>query len=492
VNSERGVIVTDKTICYRNVDWVVGWDADQGRHCYFRNADVAFQGETLLHAGPGRFEGACDEEVPGAGICLMPGLVNIHNHSASMPAFRGVREEMGNPNFYFSGLYEGWGLFMPPLADRTRTTSLAISELLLSGVTTYVDMSYPYPGWVDTVAASGIRASISPLFDSAKIEAISDSELEYRWASDDGAAAYEQAMEVLAAVEARPGKLLSPMMSPMAVDSCTPALLRRAYDRAVSKGWPFHLHAGMAVMEFHEMVRRTGLTSIQWLHELDLLGPTTIIGHGAILDHHTWVHWHTRKDVDILARAGASISHCPVVLSRYGVALESFGRYRKAGINVGIGTDTHPHNMLEEMRAAVTLARITDQHMFAAMTADVFDAATVGGARALMRDDIGRLAAGAKADIVVVDITHPVMLPLYDPIRSLVYSACDRAVKDVWVGGRKVVADGAVLTIDHRKAAADVSEIQARVAAGMASRDRKGRRAEEVSPLTYEVRSGNR
>jgi cytosine/adenosine deaminase-related metal-dependent hydrolase len=397
---------------------------------------------------------------------------------------------MGNPNFYFSGLYEGWGLFMPPLADRTRTTSLAICELLLSGVTTYVDMSYPYPGWIDAVAASGIRASISPLFDSAKIEAISDFALEYRWSADEGAQAFEQALEVLARAEAHPSQLLSPMMSPMAVDSCAPALLRRAYDVALERKWPFHLHAGMAVMEFHEMVRRTGVTSIQWLHQQGLLGPTTIIGHGAILDHHSWVHWHTQEDVAILAEAGASVSHCPVVLSRYGVALESFGRYRKAGINIGIGTDTHPHNMLEEMRAAVTVARLTDQHMFAAMTADVFDAATVGGARALMRDDIGRLSEGAKADFVVVDVTHPVMLPLYDPIRSLVYSACDRAVKDVYVAGRKVVADGKVLTIDHRKAAADVSEIQARVVAGMASRDRKGRRAEEVAPLTYQVQAG--
>jgi cytosine/adenosine deaminase-related metal-dependent hydrolase len=482
----KALAMNMKTTCFRGADWIVGWDAVKGRHCYFRDSDLAFRGNEIIFAGPGRFDGTCDEEISGAGRCLMPGLVDIHNHSASMPTFRGIREEMGNPNFYFSGLYEGWGLFMPPLAERGSTTKAAICEMLLSGVTTFVDMSYPYPGWIDAVAETGIRASVSPLFDSAKIAAVNDHALEYRWAADEGMADFEHALTLLAEIEAHPSGLLSPMMSPMAVDSCTPALLRRAYDVARERRWPYHLHAGMAVMEHHEMVRRTGLTAIQWLEKQGVLGPTTIIGHGAILDHHSWVHWHTREDIGILARAGASVSHCPVVLSRYGVVLESFWRYREAGINIGIGTDTHPHNMLDEMRAAITLCRASEQHMFKPMTADVFDAATIGGARALLRDDIGRLAPGTKADIVVIDATHPIMLPLYDPIRSLIYSACDRAVKDVYVDGRKLVSNGEVMTVDHQKIAEVVADIQRRVAADLPQRDRKGRSAHEVAPLTYE------
>ena len=478
--------MTGKTIGFRNADWIIGWDADRQTHCYFRDADLVFRGDTIIHAGPGRFEGSCDEEISGAGLCLMPGLVDIHNHSASMPTFRGIREELGNPNFFFSGLYEGWGLFMPPLDRRMHTTRLAICELLLSGVTTFVDMSYPYDGWIDAVAGTGIRASVSPLFDSAKIVVVSDHALEYRWMEDGGAADYAHAKTLLDRIASHPSGLLSPMVSPMSVDACTPELLKDAYEYALERGWPYHLHAGMSVIEFHEMTRRTGMTAIQWLEKLGVLGPSTIIGHSAILDHHSWVHWHTREDIDILARTGTSISHCPVVLSRVGVTLESFGRYRKAGINIGIGTDCHPHNMLEEMREAAIFSRITDQHMFSARTADVFDAATTGGARALLRDDIGRLAPGTKADIVALDVTHPMMLPLYDPLRSLIFSACERAVKDVYIGGRKVVGDGKVLTMDHQKVADEVSRIQADVVADIPNRDRKGRTALQVSPLTYE------
>lgn len=485
-------MTTAPTICFRGADWVIGWDSAKQTHCYFRNADLAFRGDTIVFAGPGSYDGTCEENIRADGFCLMPGLVDIHNHSASMPTFRGIREELGNPNFYFSGLYEGWGLFMPDPEDKSIATTFALCELLRSGVTTYVDMCYPFPGWVETVAASGIRAYVSPLFDSAHITARNDHQLEYVWAKDGGMGALDGALDILKAAETHPSRRLHAMMSPMAVDSCTPELLRRSHEIAVAHGWPFHLHAGQAVMEFLEMTRRTGKTQIQWLHELGVLGPSTIIGHGVFLDHHSWLHWHSRRDIGLLVEARASISHCPVVLSRYGVTLESFGRYLRAGVNIGIGTDTHPHNMLEEMRAAAVLARVADQHMFAARTADIFYAATIGGARALQRDDIGRLSPGAKADIVVLDLSEPTMQPVYDPIRCLVYSAADRAVRDVYVGGHKVVSERQVQTIAHQAAAERLSALQRRVVARLPQRDRRGRRAEEVAPLTYEIATAER
>ena len=152
-------------------------------------------------------------------------------------------------------------------------------------------------------------------------------------------------------------------------------------------------------------------------------------------------------------RAGAEVS-------RYGITLESLGAYLDAGINIGIGTDCSPHNMIEEMRTAAIMARVTDENMFALTTTQVFEAATVGGARALGRDDIGRLAPGANtADIVLIDLTEPSMQPVYDPIRCLIYTAADRAVRDVYVDGVKVVESGEVLTLDFAEIAARVNEL---------------------------------
>jgi 5-methylthioadenosine/S-adenosylhomocysteine deaminase len=117
----------------------------------------------------------------------------------------------------------------------------------------------------------------------------------------------------------------------------------------------------------------------------------------------------------------------------------------------------------------------------------IFHAATVAGARALMRDDLGRLAPGAQADIVLVDLHHPDMLPARDPLRSLVFHAADRAVKDVYIAGRRVVADGKVTTLDHQGAAERLVGLQERMMTLTPGRDYRGRTADQIAPLTLPV-----
>ena len=106
------------------------------------------------------------------------------------------------------------------------------------------------------------------------------------------------------------------------------------------------------------------------------------------------------RDLEILARSGVTVAHCPLVFARRGNALESFHRYRAAGVNVGLGTDTYPRDLISEMRWASLLCKVVEHDFTVATAAEVFDAATLAGARALGRDDIGRLAPGARADIV--------------------------------------------------------------------------------------------
>src|SRR5690606_5285734 len=119
------------------------------------------------------------------------------------------------------------------------------------------------------------------------------------------------------------------------------------------------------------------------------------------------------------------------------------------GARVGIGTDTAPHNMLEEVREAVILSRVAAGRYDDATAADAFDAATVDAAAALGRDDIGRICPGAKADIVLVNLDHPLMRPGRDPLRNLIFTAADRAVKHVYVDGIRRLEDGRVLTMDY-------------------------------------------
>jgi cytosine/adenosine deaminase-related metal-dependent hydrolase len=152
---------------------------------------------------------------------------------------------------------------------------------------------------------------------------------------------------------------------------------------------------------------------------------------------------------------------------------------------MGLGTDTYPHNMLEEMRNAAYVARLMAENPRTLTTTDLFEAATVRGAKALGRDDIGRLAPGCRADLVLVDLAHPMMQPRRDPVRSLVYAAAERAVRTVYVDGRMVVGNGKVLTFDYPAAALRVSEAQKRTEAAARRLDWAGRAVTEFSPLTF-------
>ena len=165
--------------------------------------------------------------------------------------------------------------------------------------------------------------------------------------------------------------------------------------------------------------------------------------------------------------------------------MKDLGRYMRSGVNMGLGTDTYPHNMLDEMRLAAYIARTQANSPRTLRTTDVFNAATIGGAKALGRDDIGRLAVGCKADFSLVDITHPMIRPAYDPVRSLIYSADDRALKAVYVDGNKVVEDGNVLTIDYRQAAAHLNEAQKRAARSVQQHDWAHRSSEKIAPPTF-------
>ena len=155
------------------------------------------------------------------------------------------------------------------------------------------------------------------------------------------------------------------------------------------------------------MIRRHGQTPVQWAHALGILGPGTILGHALFLDHHSWIRSWTKSDLRVLGDSGTAVAHCPTPFARYGQIMENFGDYLRAGVTMGLGTDCAPHNLVEEMRKAAVLARIAARDITTVTTADLFHAATAGGASALSRDDLGRLAPGKKADIVLVALGAP-------------------------------------------------------------------------------------
>lgn len=471
----------------RNAEWAIVWNGSS--HEYRKSIDIVFEGDTILFVGSA-YDGTVDETIDGAGLMFMPGLVDAHSHIGIEPPNKGIREEHGVPNMYMCGLYERVGAFNVTSPELNRaSTEVALSELLLSGVTSICDIDFIYDGWVDLFDRSGIRGFLAPGFASARWKIENDHRLDFEWDEMGGQRGLDAAIDFVDRLASHPSGRLSGVISPMQIENCTDDLLRDSFDAARDSKMPYTLHLAQSVPEVHEMLRRHGRTPIQHAKDIGILGPTSVFGHALFLDTHSWVRWWTREDLKLLADSGSSVAHCPTPFSRYGQIMESFGDYVRAGINMAIGTDTTPHNMWEEIRKAGTFARISSRDINNVSSSMLFHAATIGGANAMQRSDIGRLAAGCKADLVAIDLTNPVMMPVHDPLRTLIFHAADRAVKDVWVAGRKVVSDGKVTTLDYKGASERLAEAQARMIADVPKHDYRGRTADQIVPLSLPVRA---
>jgi cytosine/adenosine deaminase-related metal-dependent hydrolase len=470
----------------RNASWLVAWDEATQSHVYRRDVDLTIEGETIAAIGPYRpADHGNTIEIDGCGFAILPGFIDIHAHPSSEPMLKGMTDEVGSRQLYMSSLYEYLPLFEADPDGRKAATEVALCELMQSGVTTVCDLSVGRDDWLDTLGASGMRVYAMPMFRSGRWYTPNGHEVRYDWDEKAGRDGLDRALSLIDRARQHPSGRLDGALYPAQVDTCTEDLLRDSAAAAHERRLPLQIHAAQSVVEFHEIMRRHGKTPIGWLRQIGVLGDNAIIGHAIFLDHHSWLHWPTRDDLADLADTGTTVAHCPTVFSRRGILLEDFGRYRAAGVNLGIGTDTFPHNFVEEMRTAAILARVAAGQAHAVAAADIFTAATVGGARALGRDDLGRITPGAKADLMMVDITHPAMRPLYDPVRSMVYAAGERAVRHVFVGGQQVVRDGKALALDYADASARLEMAQRRAIEKVPRHDWAGRGAAEIMPLTF-------
>jgi cytosine/adenosine deaminase-related metal-dependent hydrolase len=444
---------------------VIGFQ--DGKHVILRDAQVVYEKDRVTFVGRG-YAGQVQNRVDARGKLVIPGLVN--HHMAFGVHMQMYRLDAVRRNFFNSGIglgvqsAEAYRQAGPDSSDWAASAEYAMATALRTGTTTFVMVPnygrHPYRGrvgddqeLVDFAANSGLRAYLALPYISGGARGTSEGTVEWVRTEEDGWKGFEQAIEFARDFDGAADDRIRTFLFPYQADNCTPDLLLASKKAAAELGCTLKIHVAQYLLEFHEMIRRTAKTPVQFLSELGFLGPEVSLTHAIFTTRHPWLGFpeDDDKDTQLIVDSGATVAHCPVVFARNGVALYSFSHYARAGIPVSLGTDTSPHDMLMEMRTAALMSKLTDQDRTSGLAREVFDAATLGGAKALMRDDIGRLAPDAKADIVLVDVDRIHIGPVAadDPIKALVYCAYGDDVDTVIIDGKTRVQKGKVLNLDE-------------------------------------------
>ncbi len=433
---------------------VVGHEG--GQHRLLTDGQVVIEDDRILFVGrefPGEVQARHD-----FGMALIgPGFVDLDALSDLDTTILGYDNqppaEKGRiwPKDYTARAYE---MYSPEeLAFQKR---YALALLLRHGITTALPIaSLFYREWGETTeefaAAAeaaqelGIRVYLGPAYRTGNTYVDEDGAIRCHYDEARGLAGLDEAIAFCRRFEG--SGLVRTMFAPDRIETCTAELLRRTAAAVRELDVPVRLHCCQSKLEYALVVQQHGMSPPEWLQSLGFLSPRALLPHG------TWVSGsrgleRPGRDLEIIGAAGASIVHCPIVSARGGRALDSFSRYRARGLRIGLGTDTWPPDILANMQVGVMLARVMDGGATGVRAADYYDAATLGGADALGRPDLGRLAAGAKADITVFDLSHPLMGQVIDPIQTLLIGGAGRDVRDVFVDGRHVVRNGAVAGFD--------------------------------------------
>jgi cytosine/adenosine deaminase-related metal-dependent hydrolase len=275
------------------------------------------------------------------------------------------------------------------------------------------------------------------------------------------------------------------MLNAAQVETCTEPLLRAGKHAAQELDVPIHTHAGGNLIEFERIRTEHRATPIRFLADIGFLDDRALIGHGVFTTAHPWTHDPFGDDVRILAERGATIGHCPYKYAKMALTLHSFQRYVDAGVTVALGTDTFPMDIVAELRWASILTKVADGNYQAGQARDVFNAATLGGCRFLRRDDLGRLAPGAKADILIIDLEHLGAGVYDDPIKALVDAGTGRDVRTVIVDGRVLVDDGRLVRVDEAEVYAKASEVTRRYWSQVPSWRWDGAGVERIIPPAF-------
>ncbi|MGZ0153276.1 amidohydrolase [Kribbella sp. WER1] len=398
--------------------------------------DIHIQDDRIVAIMPTGGQVPDAEVVDGAGLLAVPGLVNSHTHSP-MVMMRGAAEDLAIEDWFNRRI---WPMEVNLTPERVRVGArLACAEMLLGGVTTFVDHYFHADQIAAAAVEAGIRADLAPTYFSST--------------EQDMDAAFEVSRE-LRSLHPR----ITASLGPHATYTVNDDDLRRTAEVAKAEGFRIHLHAAETDDQTQASVDRYGVTPVQVLERTGVLDAGALIAHGCGIRD---------TDLPILAQYAdrTTVTSCPKVYLKLAMGeVTPIKGLQQAGVSVGVGTDgAAVHNTLDVWEAIrmVALTQKQREHDAEWMTlSDTLRLATRGSATASgLEGQVGVLEPGYQADIALVDLSAPHNQPVHDPRAALVYSVRAADVVTVLVAGQVVVRGRELTTMDLQEVLADAQAV---------------------------------
>jgi 5-methylthioadenosine/S-adenosylhomocysteine deaminase len=410
---------------------------DEAMHQYEPGA-IAIGGDSILATGTEadiRKEYSGMQTIDCSGKVLMPGLVNAHTH-VPMTLLRGLADDLRLDVWLMGYMMPVEREFVSP--DFVRLgTQLACAELIRTGVTCFADMYYFEEDVAKATAEAGLRAVCSQTV--------------LKFPTPD-AVSYEDSLAAARDFIQRwkGHALITPSVAPHAPYTCTPEILRATAQLAAEFDVPLHTHIAETLLEVENMRRENGMPVVPYVRKQGLFDAKVLAAHCVHIDE---------GEMRTLMHAGAGVAHNPSSNLKLASGFAPVQRMLDLGLNVGIGTDGAASNndldMFEEVRLAAFVAKAVSNDPTCVPAATALSMATRLGAHALhLGSMIGSLEPGKRADMILVDLSPLHNSPRFrrdtdNPYAQLVYAAKATDVSDVMVGGKWLMRDRILLTLDE-------------------------------------------
>src|SRR5581483_6122937 len=423
-----------------------------GNRAIYNDGAVVVKGDSIVAVGP-RVDLLAKyspmQRIDAAGKLVLPGFVNGHTH-VPMTLFRGLHDDVTLDDWLHKYIFPAEAKNVNEQFVRWGTR-LAAAEQIRAGVTTFADMYYFEDAVAEETKAAGMRGVLGETWidfpapdNKSEAEMIAYTEkFLIKWQGD---------------------PLIHAAVAPHSIYTCSKKTLQDAASLARKYHAPILIHTAEMKKEWDDSEKQNGISPVQYLNKIGLLGPDVVSAHCIFVDE---------ADRKTLAERRVGCVHNPSSNMMIASGVSPVPEMRAEGVAVGLGTDgpagsNNDLDIMEEMDLAAKLAKITKMNPLALNAQSVVAMATIDGARALhMEKEIGSIEVGKKADLVLLDLNVPNGVPVYDYYAQIAYAskACD--IDTVVVGGRLLMQHRNLLTVDEQAAISKAREYKKSIAASL-------------------------